>query len=123
MMDADKIHGFTYTPDAAKAVAMLANTDDAYNQIWHLPTSSERITARQMIDLFNKEMGTKKKVKILPLCLLKILGIFIPLLREMPEMLYQYDRDYFFDSSKFNQRFSFTPTSYAEGVKQTVAAG
>jgi len=37
--------------------------------------------------------------------------------------MYQNDRDYFFDSSKFNNRFSFTPTSYAQGVKKTVAAG
>ncbi|MEJ0101287.1 MAG: NAD-dependent epimerase/dehydratase family protein [Bacteroidota bacterium] len=123
MVDADKIHSFTYTPDAAKAVAILGNTPTAYNQVWHMPTSTEKLTARQVIDLFNKEMGTSKKVRLLPMWMLKLLGIFIPILREMPEMMYQNDRDYFFDSSKFNQRFSFTPTSYAEGVKQTVAAG
>jgi nucleoside-diphosphate-sugar epimerase len=123
MIDADKIHSFTYTPDAAKAVAILANTPTAYNQVWHMPTSNEKLTARQVIDLFNKEMGTSKKIKVLPMWLLKLLGIFIPILREMPEMMYQNDRDYFFDSSKFNNQFSFTPTSYAEGVRQTVAAG
>lgn len=32
-------HSFTYTPDAGKATAMLGNTDDAYNQVWHLPTA------------------------------------------------------------------------------------
>jgi nucleoside-diphosphate-sugar epimerase len=123
LIDADKIHSFTYTPDAAKAVAMLGNTTDAYNQVWHMPTSSEKLTARQIIDFFNKEMGSSKKVKLLPMWMLKILGLFIPVLKEMPEMMYQNDRDYYFDSSKFNQRFSFTPTKYAEGVKQTVAAG
>jgi len=38
----------------------------------------------------------------------------------MPEMMYQYDRDYFFDSSKFHRRFNVKPTSYEDGVKQTV---
>jgi len=123
MIDADKLHSFTYTPDAAKAVALLGNTPDTWNQVWHMPTSAEKLTARQIIDLFNKEMGTAKKVQVLPVWMLKLLGIFIPILREMPEMMYQNDRDYFFDSSKFNNRFSFTPTSYAQGVKQTVAAG
>jgi len=123
MIDADKIHSFTYTPDAAKAVAILGNTPSAYNQVWHMPTSIEKLTARQVIEFFNKEMGTSKKVKVLPMWMLKLLGIFIPILREMPEMMYQNDRDYFFDSSKFNQQFSFTPTRYEEGVKQTVAAG
>jgi len=123
MIDADKLHSFTYTPDAAKAVAVLGNTPDTWNQVWHMPTSAEKLTAGQIIDLFNKEMGTSKKVQVLPVWMLKLLGIFIPILREMPEMMYQNDRDYFFDSSKFNNRFSFTPTSYAQGVKQTVAAG
>jgi len=123
MIDADKIHSFTYTPDAAKAVAILGNTPDAYNQVWHMPTSGEKLTARQIIELFNKEMGVSKKIQVMPMWLLKILGLFIPVLREMPEMKYQNDRDYFFDSSKFNTRFSFTPTSYQEGVKQTIAAG
>jgi len=123
MIDADKIHSFTYTPDAAKAVAIVGNTADAYNQLWHLPTSTEKITARQIIDLFNKEMGMSKKIKLMPMWMLKLLGIFIPVLREMPEMMYQNDRDYYFDSSKFNKRFPFIPTSYQDGVKEIVAAG
>jgi hypothetical protein len=53
---------------------------------------------------------------------MKFVVVFIPILREMPEMMYKNDRDYYFDSSKINQRFSFTPTSYKDFVKQTVAA-
>ena len=41
-------------------------------------------------------------------------------MKEMAEMMYQYDRDYFFDSSKFNNHFDFKTTSYQEGVKLTV---
>jgi len=120
-IDADKKHSFTYTPDAAKATAILGNTPDAYNQTWHLPTDKNTITGREMAALFSKEMKIEKKVSILPMWLLKILGLFIPLMREMPEMMYQYDRDYYFDSQKFENRFGMKPTSYAEGVKQTVA--
>ena len=119
-IDADKKHSFTYTPDAAKATALLGNTAEAYNQVWHLPTANNPITGKEIITLFAKEMHAKNDVFILPLWLLKILGLFMPLMREMPEMMYQYDRDYFFDSSKFQQRFNVKPTSYEEGVKQTV---
>lgn len=119
-MDATKKHSFIYTPDAAKATAILGNTPDAFNQVWHLPTDPNSLTGQQWIDLFNKEMNTDKKVMVLPMFMLRLLGIFIPLMREMPEIMYQYDRDYFFDSSKFNARFQFTPTSYEMGVKQVV---
>ena len=119
-VDATKKHSFIYTPDAAKATAMLGNTPEAYNQVWHLPTDKNTLTGNEWIALFNKEMNTSKKVMILPMFLLKILGMFSPLMREMPEMMYQYDRDYFFDSSKFNKYFHFTPTTYEMGVKKMV---
>ncbi len=116
----DKIHSFTYTPDAAKATAILGNTEDAYNQVWHLPTDKAKITGREIIGYFCEEMNAKKKVFTLPLWMLKLIGVFIPLMREMPEMMYQYKNDYFFDSSKFDKKFNFETTPYREGVKETV---
>lgn len=119
-IDADKKHSFTYTPDAARATALLGNTSDAYNQVWHLPTDKNTLTGREMVTLFAKEMKVANSIFVLPMWLLKVLGLFIPIMKEMPEMMYQYDRDYFFDSAKFDKRFNFKITSYAEGVKFTV---
>jgi nucleoside-diphosphate-sugar epimerase len=119
-IDADKKHSFTFTPDAARATALLGNTDDAYNQVWHLPTDKNTLTGREMIELYAKEMNSITKVSPMPRWLLAILGMFIPVLKEMREMMYQYDRDYFFDSSKFDKKFDFKTTSYQEGVKFTV---
>lgn len=117
-INANKKHSFTYTPDAAKATALLGNTPDAYNQVWHLPTNKNILSAKEITGLFAKEMNVPGKVSVLPIWLLNLLGVFMPLMREMPEMMYQYDRDYFFDSSKFEKRFNFQPTSYEDGVKK-----
>ena len=119
-VDSGKKHSFTYTPDAAKATALLGNTEDAYNTIWHLPTDKNVLTGRQFVELFSREMKVKNKIFVMPLWIIKIAGLFIPVLKEMPEMMYQYDRDYFFDSSKFEKRFKFKTTTYQEGVKLTV---
>jgi nucleoside-diphosphate-sugar epimerase len=119
-IDADKKHSFTYTPDAAKATALLGNTDDAYNTIWHLPTDKNTITGREFIELFSKEMKVSNKLVVMPMWMVKLAGIFVPVLKEMREMMYQYDRDYFFDSSKFDKRFNFKTTTYQEGVRMTV---
>lgn len=119
-MDANKKHSFTYTPDAAKATALLGNTPEAYNQVWHLPTDKTAITGKEIIAMFTEAMNVKNKVSVLPMWLLKILGLFIPLMKEMPEMMYQYDSDYFFDSSKFDKQFNFKTTSYKQGVKLTI---
>ena len=118
--DATKIHSFTYTPDAAKAIALLGNTPDAYNQTWHLPTSSEKWTGIDFINHIAQEMNVKPRYFILSKAMITSIGVFSPLVKEIKEMQYQNDQDYFFDSSKFDKRFSFTPTSYKEGIKEIV---
>lgn len=117
---AAKKHSFTFTLDAAKATALLGNTSDAYNQVWHLPTDHNILTIKEIINLFADEMKTRNKVLVVPLLLLKMMGIVNPVLREFREMIYQYDRDYFFDSSRFLNRFDFKPTTYREGIRSTV---
>jgi nucleoside-diphosphate-sugar epimerase len=122
-INAEKKHSFTYTPDAAKATALLGNTADAFNQVWHLPTDPTPVTGRQMVSLFAREMQCPDKVMVMPMWMIRLVGLFIPFMREMPEMMYQYDRDYLFDSSKFRQRFNYTPVTYEEGVKEIVRSG
>jgi nucleoside-diphosphate-sugar epimerase len=119
-VNADKKHSFTFTPDAARATALLGNTEDAFNQVWHLPTDKNTLTGREFIDLFAKELKVKSKLMVMPLWFIKILGLFMPVLKEMPEMMYQNNRDYFFDSSKFDKRFKFKTTTYQEGVRIVV---
>ena len=118
--DADKIHSLTYVPDAAKAVAILGNTLDAYNQEWHLPTSSQKWTGKDFINHIAQQLNAKPKYYLLNKTMISLLGIFSTTIRELKEMQYQNDRNYFFDSTKFDKRFSFTPTSYEEGIKESL---
>ncbi len=113
-------HSVTYTPDAARATALLGNTEDAYNQVWHLPTAANPLTAKEWIEVIASEMAVKPRFQVAPKFLVRIMGLFMPLMKELVEMLYQYDRDYVFDSNKFEKRFNFKPTPYLEGIKQIV---
>jgi nucleoside-diphosphate-sugar epimerase len=121
-VDASKKHNFTFSRDAGIATALLGNTPDAYNQVWHLPSDRSPLTGKDWIGLFAKEMNVEPKYTVLPRLMLSVLGIFVPILREFREMTYQYDRDYFFDSSKFEKRFGFTPTKPADAVRDVVNA-
>lgn len=123
-VNANMKHSFTYTPDAAKATAILGNSAiENWNQVWHLPTDPKSLTGKELVSLFSQEMGVKNKLSVLPMWLIKIIGWFIPFMREMPEMMYQYDQAYFLDSSKFMNHFPFSITTYQEGVKDIVKAG
>ncbi|HEY6957141.1 MAG TPA: NAD-dependent epimerase/dehydratase family protein [Flavisolibacter sp.] len=113
----DKIHTYTFTPDAGKATALLGNTPDCYNQVWHLPTTKERLSTRQWIELIAEDIKVEPRIQLIPIWLLKVIGLFNTTIREFPEMLYQNQMDYVFDSSKFESRFGIKATSPREGVK------
>ncbi|MBL0050126.1 MAG: NAD-dependent epimerase/dehydratase family protein [Bacteroidetes bacterium] len=115
--DINKIHTYTYTPDAAKATAILGNTDDAYNQVWHVPTTKEKLSNLQWIQLIANELKVEPKIQALPVWFIHILGLFIPVMKEFPEMIYQYEQDYFFDSTKFEKRFNISATTPKDGIK------
>jgi nucleoside-diphosphate-sugar epimerase len=116
----DKVHTYTYTPDAARATAILGNTADAYNQVWHVPTTGEKLTSRQWIQLIADELNVEPEIQLIPLWMLRAMGLFVPVLREFPEMLYQYENDYIFDSSKFENRFGMKAVAPVDGIKAMV---
>ena len=120
LCNAKVVHSMGYVPDLAKGTAMLGNTPDAFNQIWNLPTDTQKITGEEWIDLFASELGVKNNYTILPNWLIKGLGIVMPVMKEIAEMNYQFDRDYYFDSTKFNNYFKYTPTSNAVAVHQAI---
>ncbi|NND32927.1 MAG: NAD-dependent epimerase/dehydratase family protein [Saprospiraceae bacterium] len=113
-------HSFTFTPDAGKATAMLGNTKDAFGQIWHLPTAPDPFTGKEWIDTIASQMGLKPRAQVAAKWMVKMIGLFIPVMREMPEMMYQYNRDYVFNSDKFFNRFNMKATPYREGIKAIV---
>ena len=116
----NKIHTYTYTPDAAKATALLGNTDDAYKQVWHVPTTKEKLSNLQWIHLIANELKLDAKIQSVPVWMLRILGLFMPAMREFPEMIYQYEQDYFFDSSKFERKFGLEATSPEYGIRKLI---
>jgi len=118
MFNAKVKHSYIYTPDAGKATALLGNTPEAYNQVWNLPTDRKSLTAEQWIDLFAKEMGKKNSYLLIPAWIIRVAGFFVPFMKELFEMRYQFDRDYFFDSIKFEKYFKYQPTKYEDGVKE-----
>jgi nucleoside-diphosphate-sugar epimerase len=110
-------HSLTYTPDAARGVALLAERDSAWNQIWHLPTAAPAPTGKEFIAMAAQAFAVKPRHRILNRGMIKVGGWFNPMVRELYEMLYQYDSPYLFDSSKFAREFGFGGTPYGEGIR------
>ncbi len=117
----DKIHTYTFTPDAGKATAQLGLTPDAFNQVWHLPTTKDPLTTRQWVELIAAELNTQPKIMKVAPWILTLMGVFVPVIREFPEMMYQNEVDYIFDSSKFEKKFGWKATAPKDGIRAMLA--
>ena len=115
-------HSLTFTPDAARGLVDLSGRPSAWNQTWHLPTTPNPPTGKELIAMAAREFGVPPHYRILRRFMVRIAGWFNPLVAESYEMLYQSDSPYLFDSGKFAKEFGFAGTPYADGVRATVAA-
>lgn len=113
-------HNYTFVNDAAIATALLGNTAEAYNQTWHLPTSNKLLSGYDLAAMFSKELNRPIKVSGLNNFMIWMVGLFNPIVGEVREMMYQYNNDYNFDSTKFNTAFNYIPQTPEAVVKLIV---
>lgn len=117
----DVLRTLIYTPDAGKAMALLANTPDAYKEIWHLPCDDNRLNYKEFISEISNQLGRDVKYTVLSSFVLKILSFFHPMIKETKELFPRYQIDNIFDSSKFKTQFpEFKVTTYSEGIASII---
>ena len=118
MLNAGVPHSLTHTEDAARGLYLLAKDDFAWNQTWHLPTASPALTGQQLMQIALEQSTNKRKPAVFGKFMLKLIGLFVPSIKESQEMLYQLEFPYVFNSEKFNNRYGNIATSYEEGIRK-----
>ncbi len=115
-------HTYAFTLDNGRALIALALNESTYGEAWHLP-AGEKITETELVDIINKELNSTYKISYMPRFLLAPLSLFIPILKEVKEMLYQFDNTYEMSWDKFQKKFpNVTATSYEVGIKEMIAS-
>lgn len=120
LMTTDTKHSYTYTLDCGEALYLLAKDESAWNQVWHVPTKNPALTGVELTSIAAKLFGVEARASVMGRLMLGIGGVFVPVVKEIAEMAYQNEQDYFFDSSKFERHFNFAPTSYQDGIYATL---
>ena len=118
--NAKKIHTFSYTPDVGRSLALLGNTPTAYGQVWHALTSPEPMSGERYVRIACEVARRPFRLQVAPRWMLSLMGVFVPVLHENMEMLYQFEHDYAFDSSKIARALSLTATAYPQGIAATL---
>jgi nucleoside-diphosphate-sugar epimerase len=113
-------HSLTYTIDCGRALYLLGDTPESFNQVWHLPTYNPPPTGKELAAIVSDESGIQKGYSVLSRGMLKMFGLFNTNVKESIEMLYQYENEYIFSSDKFNAFFNYIPSDYREGIRRTI---
>jgi nucleoside-diphosphate-sugar epimerase len=117
----DQPHTLSYLEDVAAALATLGERDQADGQAWHLP-AAESLTGRQFLELVVAASGGRSRIATNSAAMTRLAGLFSPMIREVGEVLYEFQSPYVVDWSKFQRAFGpFTPTPHPEAVARTVA--
>ncbi|WP_337045121.1 NAD-dependent epimerase/dehydratase family protein [Emticicia sp. 17c] len=112
-------HTFTYIRDFATAMINVGTANDTFGQIWHVP-NAPALNLNQWIKHFEAETGKKAKVMILPKFVVRLAGLFDPLLKELYELAYQFEYPYLVSHHKYVSRFGNHYTNHLTIIQETL---
>jgi nucleoside-diphosphate-sugar epimerase len=118
--DPDMPHSYTYADDIATALAVLGSRDEATGRVWHLPTPPAEST-RALAGRLGRALGIDIEVTRVPKLALRAAGLFVPFMREVVEMTYQWEVPFVIDDARFRASFGVGPTPIETAVAATAA--
>jgi nucleoside-diphosphate-sugar epimerase len=115
----DLPHTYTYIDDFGKALVVLGERDEALGQVWHVP-SPPTLTQRQLVTLFFEEIGMPPKMSGMGKLMMSLGGLFILAARESVEMMYEFEKPFVVDHSKYARAFGDHATPHKDAVRETL---
>jgi nucleoside-diphosphate-sugar epimerase len=116
--DPDVPRGWSYLPDVAATLVILATDDRALGRAWHVP-STIRSQREAVTDLATALGLDAPKVSGMPWPVLRAVGVAVPFLREVVAVRHQFDRPYVIDASATTATFGLEPTPWDDVVRAT----
>jgi nucleoside-diphosphate-sugar epimerase len=116
----DVPHALSYLDDMAVGLATLGERDEADGQIWHLPVNAT-LTGREFLVAVWQAVGQPPRIGGVGRLTIRIGGLFSRRTRELTETLYQWERPFLVDDSKWQRVFGpYRPVPLAEALERTL---
>jgi nucleoside-diphosphate-sugar epimerase len=116
----DQPHDLVYLPDAAAACVLLATTEAAYGQAWHVPGAGP-LTGGEFIKLVYTKWGLEPKMSTRGKTFFQLAGVVMPRILDMVEVMYQFEQPFVLDGAKFAETYpDFEYTPHDIGIADTV---
>ena len=118
----DRPHEFVFTPDVGPVVGRLLRTPDAFGRTWNLAGAGV-ITQRAFAHKIFATAGRLPKLLAIGKPILRLAGLFDPLMRGLADMNYLMTDPVLLDDGALAGLIGpLAKTSYDEGIAQTLAA-
>jgi nucleoside-diphosphate-sugar epimerase len=115
----DLPHSHTYVKDFGTALVILGERAEADGQTWHVPNDQPGMSQSELVRMFAEEAGVEPKISSMGKLMMAIGGLFIPDAKETLEMMYEFDKPFIVDSSKFEKTFGMKATPIREAIRET----
>jgi nucleoside-diphosphate-sugar epimerase len=115
----DALHAHIFIDDFARGLVTLADSEQAFGEIWHIP-NAPATTNRELVTQIANRIGVTPKYRVAGKLIVNIVGMFNDEIKEFRELMYQHVDDFIVDSTKFQNTFPFTVTPHEEAILKTV---
>ena len=120
--DPDQPHTFSDTEDVAAMLAIAADDERAWGQAWHVPAAAPRTLRQALTDLAEQVDAPTPRLRRVPGAAVAMLTPVVPIIRELREVLWQFERPYVLDAAVTTEVFGVVGTPWAESVARAAAA-
>jgi len=120
LVDLDKKHSLMYICDAAKGMVTASENPNSFGQIFHVE-GAEPVTGREFITMIFQELNQEPNMKALSEKIIKILATFIPIVKELKELIYEWKHPFIIDGTKYASTFNTVEhTAHNIAIKETL---
>jgi nucleoside-diphosphate-sugar epimerase len=120
--DSNQLHSWSYTKDVARTLIVCAQREEAWGHAWHAPTNLARTQREVVNELADLARVKHVRISVIPPFVLRVVGLFNPIVRELPKTLYQFTSTFIIDDSATRQTLGIEPTPWIDVLRDTVAS-
>jgi nucleoside-diphosphate-sugar epimerase len=116
----DQPHTFTDVGDVARTLVAAAEDAGAHGQAWIVPSNPARSQRQALTEVLAAAGRPPVPVRRLRTGTVRALGVVSPLMRELGQLAYQFDRPYTVDDGASRAHFGIEPTPWDEVCRRTL---
>jgi len=119
--DPDALHSWSFVPDVVSTLIAAGDYEGDWGRVWHVPGGAP-LSRRQIAAQINERHGCRGRVAAIPAWMLRALGLFSPMLREVEAVSYQFREPFVIDAAETERLLGVHATPWDEALALTVEA-